>query len=82
MSASVTAGDHRLPAEVRALARSIVRERYADFGPMLAAEKLAELHGCSVSRATSPGCNMLARVVSLGVILASRLMRLGTRSWM
>jgi hypothetical protein len=61
MSATVTAGNRRLPAEVRALARSIVRERYADFGPMLAAEKLAELHGCSVSRATSRGCNALAK---------------------
>ena len=27
--------NHRLPAEVRALALSIVRERYADFGPTL-----------------------------------------------
>src|SRR5207245_7895126 len=34
--------NHRLPAEVRTLALSIVRERYADFGPTLAAEKLAE----------------------------------------
>ena len=42
--------NHRLPAEVRTLALSIVRERYADFGPTLAAEKLAENHGCSVSR--------------------------------
>jgi len=33
---------------VRALALSIVRDRYADFGPTLAAEKLAEHHGCSV----------------------------------
>ena len=37
--------NHRLPIEVRALALSIVRERYADFGPTLAAEKLSELHG-------------------------------------
>ena len=44
--------NHRLPAEVRTLALSIVRERYADFGPTLAAEKLAEYHGCSVSRET------------------------------
>src|SRR5437763_12759526 len=41
--------NHRLPAEVRTLAFSIVRERYSDFGPSLAAEKLAEHHGCSVS---------------------------------
>jgi hypothetical protein len=44
--------NHRLPAEVRTLALSIVREGYADFGPTLAAEKLAEHHGCSVSRET------------------------------
>ncbi len=47
--------NHRLPAEVRALALSLVRERYADFGPTLAAEKLAALHGCSVSRETLRG---------------------------
>jgi len=47
--------NHRLPIEVRALALSIVRERYADFGPTLAAEKLAEHHGCSVSRETLRG---------------------------
>ena len=34
--------NHQLPAEVRALALSIVRERYSDFGPTLAAEKLAQ----------------------------------------
>ena len=37
--------NHRLPAAVRALALSLVRERYADFGPTLAAEKLAACHG-------------------------------------
>ena len=47
--------NHRLPAEVRTLALSIVRERYSDFGPTLAAEKLAEHHGCSVSRETLRG---------------------------
>src|SRR3977135_4753658 len=44
--------NHRLPAEVRILALSIVRGRYSEFGPSLAAEKLAEHHGCSVSRET------------------------------
>ncbi len=48
-------GNHRLAAEVRVLALSLVRERYADFGPTFAAEKLAELHGCSVSRETLRG---------------------------
>ena len=47
--------NHRLPAAVRTLALSIVRERYSDFGPSLAAEKLAEHHGCSVSRETLRG---------------------------
>jgi hypothetical protein len=47
--------NHRLPAEVRPLALSIVRERYADFGPTLAAEKLAEHHGCLISRETLRG---------------------------
>jgi hypothetical protein len=31
---------------------SLVREQYADFGPTLAAEKLAEVHGCAISRET------------------------------
>ncbi len=47
--------NHRLPSEVRTLALSIVRERYADFDPTLAAEKLAEHHGCSVSHETLRG---------------------------
>jgi Winged helix-turn helix len=47
--------NRRLPAELRTLALSIVRERYSDFGPSLAAEKLAEHHGCSVSRETLRG---------------------------
>jgi hypothetical protein len=47
--------NHRHPLEVRTLALSIVRERYVDFGPTFAAEKLAELHGCSVSRETLRG---------------------------
>ena len=48
-------GNHRLPAEVRVLALPLVRERYADFGPTLAAEKLVTLHGCGVSRETLRG---------------------------
>lgn len=47
--------NNRLPVEVRDLAVSLVRERYADFGPTLAAEKLAEHHGCVVSRETLRG---------------------------
>ena len=44
--------NNRLPDEVRQLAMSIVRERYSDFGPTLACEKLANLHDCPVSRET------------------------------
>ena len=47
--------NHRLRADVRTLALSIVRERYADFGPTMAAEKLSEHQGCSVSRETLRG---------------------------
>src|SRR5271168_3249710 len=47
--------NHRLSLEVRRLALSIVRARYVDFGPTFAAEKLAELHGCLVSRETLRG---------------------------
>ena len=47
--------NHRLPAEVRTLALSLVRDRYADFGPTMAAEKLATQHGCSISRETLRG---------------------------
>ncbi len=41
-----------LPAAVRELAMSLVCEHYRDFGPTFAAEKLAERHGCTVSRET------------------------------
>jgi hypothetical protein len=44
--------NNRLPEAYRDLALSLVRERYADFGPTLAAEKLAEAHGCMISRET------------------------------
>ena len=47
--------NHRLPAAVRTLALSLVRERYADFGPTLAAEKLVAHHGCTISRETLRG---------------------------
>jgi hypothetical protein len=47
--------NHRFPAEVRDLALSIIRDRYADFGPTFAAEKLAGQHGCSISRETLRG---------------------------
>ena len=44
--------NRRLPAAVREAALAVVRERYADFGPTLAAEKLAEFHDIRLSRET------------------------------
>jgi transposase len=44
--------NNRIDPAVRALAIALVRERYADFGPTLAAEKLSEEHGLKVSRET------------------------------
>ena len=45
-------GNNRLPASVRDLVMTIIKERYADFGPTLVAEKLLEVHDCRVSRET------------------------------
>src|SRR5260221_11153759 len=44
--------NNRLPDVVRDHAIALVRERYADFGPTLAAEKLAELHDIHLARET------------------------------
>jgi len=42
--------NHAYPADLRDAAIGIIRERYPDFGPTLAAEKLAELHGIHLAR--------------------------------
>ena len=44
--------NRRKPEEVRTTALAIIRERYWDFGPTLAAEKLGELHGIVLGRET------------------------------
>jgi transposase len=41
--------NRKLPGSVRDQALALVRERYADFGPTLACEKLTEQHGVAVS---------------------------------
>ena len=41
--------NHRLPGELREQSLDLVRSRYHDFGPTLAAEKLREHHGVVVS---------------------------------
>ena len=47
--------NNRLKDEVRERALELVRSAYADFGPTLAAEKLAETHDLKVSRETLRG---------------------------
>jgi hypothetical protein len=44
--------NNRISSGMRDYALALIRERYADFGPTLAAEKLAELDGLTVSRET------------------------------
>src|SRR5919112_888966 len=44
--------NRRQPAELRAEVLAIIRERYWDFGPTLAAEKQSELHGIALGRET------------------------------
>lgn len=42
------ASNRQMPEEIKAQALELVRERYADFGPTLAAEKLREVHGITI----------------------------------
>jgi transposase len=44
--------NRELPVDLRARAMALVRERYADFGPTLAREKLAECHGVRLAKET------------------------------
>ena len=44
--------NRQTPASLKAQALEVIRERYADFGPTLAAEKLRELHGITIGRET------------------------------
>jgi len=44
--------NHRLPEEVITRARELLRERYHDFGPTFAREKLSEAHGLSLGTET------------------------------
>jgi len=44
--------NRRKPEDVRTEALAIIRERYADFGPTLAADKLRELHDICLGRET------------------------------
>ncbi|MEZ2604141.1 helix-turn-helix domain-containing protein [Kluyvera intermedia] len=44
--------NNQLPQGLAQYALNIIRERYVDFGPTLACEKLAELHGVHLSKET------------------------------
>lgn len=44
--------NNQLPADLARYALNIIRERYTDFGPTLACEKLAELHDIHLSKET------------------------------
>ncbi len=44
--------NRELPIDLRARAMALVRERYADFGPTLACEKLRECHGIGLAKET------------------------------
>jgi len=44
--------NRRKPEELHAEALTIIRQRYWDFGPTLAAEKLREVHGITLGRET------------------------------
>src|SRR5206468_6764710 len=46
--------NRRLPTSVREAALTVVRERYADFGPTLAAEELADARGRGTGRRSRP----------------------------
>jgi hypothetical protein len=43
---------NQLPRDVRERVRALLKDKYADFGPTLASEKLLELDGIAVSRET------------------------------
>lgn len=48
-------GNHQLSAELKTLAVGLVREKYPDFAPTFAAEKLLELHGVKIGKETLRG---------------------------
>ena len=44
--------NNQIDKEIVQIALTIIRQRYADFGPTLACEKLRELHGVNLSKET------------------------------
>ncbi|MGF6811294.1 hypothetical protein OKW30_006486 [Paraburkholderia sp. Clong3] len=62
------AGNHQLSDGVARRALAIIRERYADFGPTLACEKLRECHSISLSVETVRALMMAAGLWIRGVL--------------
>ena len=58
--------NHRLPAEVRTLALSIVRDRYADFGPR-AGGAIAWANWCRSTARSTPGSRTAGRRAHCGL---------------
>lgn len=46
------ASNRQTPTDIKAQALELIKARYADFGPTLAAEKLREVHGITIGRET------------------------------
>jgi hypothetical protein len=46
------ASNRQTPMAIKGQALELIRARYADFGPTLAAEKLREVHGITIGRET------------------------------
>ncbi|MBB4403092.1 hypothetical protein GGD52_003619 [Agrobacterium tumefaciens] len=76
--------NNRISDGIRDYAVTLVRERYADFGPTLATEKLAERDGLRVSRETVRswmvefGCRASSDGRFINRDYVARLWRLGT----
>ena len=60
------------PSAWRVEVLGIIRERYPDFGPTLAAEKLAELHGIHIGRETKALSIILQRRGRIWNVMANR----------
>ena len=54
--------NNQLPPGLAQYALNIIHERYADFGPTLACEKLSELHGVHLSKETIRALMVKARL--------------------
>ena len=46
------ASNRQMPTDIKTQALELIKARYADFGPTLAAEKLREVHGITIGRET------------------------------